>query len=313
MAIGPGPNWAFNGAGDLQLYNLVLANASFRLTQRELAVRAALHRQRWRIGALQFDTFLSAEFDGVLQFPTNGAPHLQVAGRGELDVGGAQLSGAVAVSANDQGLSVTAQGDLNWLGKSWFAARVTVSSAGAVDLSGRTSVVLDLTPSKDLLSGVQIASLFLRADFSAHLTLGPRFNLTQHAIDLDWSLGLRFPGAAGQTFILAMQKVRIPSGPQIDHQVIAVSGMQFIPLDNLVIPIPRLDFGGSLQVVTARLNFIGLDQVPFIMTDDIVAAIRSVMGNAFVTHRKNLVAIPKNLQLKFDDQRLGDLGASSRF
>ena len=48
------------------------------------------------------------------------------------------------------------------------AVRQAGSSAGAVDLSGRTSVVLDLTPSKDLLSGVQIASLFLRADFSAH-------------------------------------------------------------------------------------------------------------------------------------------------
>ena len=68
LHIGPGSKWGFDGEGTLKLFNLTLAEASVRLSDREVSVHAAVERRRWRIGSLQFDTHVSGELDGRVLF-----------------------------------------------------------------------------------------------------------------------------------------------------------------------------------------------------------------------------------------------------
>lgn len=311
--VGPGAAWSFTGNGQLRLFDLVVSQVAYRLSNRELAVRFEIDRRKIRVGSLRVDTMLSADFEGALRFPRNATPSLRLSGRGSLAIGDASLSGALSISAGSKALSMSASGDLYWLGKKWLGAHLSASSDGRIRLGGRVSAVLDLTPSGEVLTGVQVASLFLRIDLDADLRLGPDFDLTHQSITLDWSLGLRFPGAEKQTFVLAMQKVKIAPGDTLDHSMIAVNGMQFIPLDDVVIPVPRLVSDGDVQLITAHLNVIGLSAVPFIMTHSIRNAIEEVTDENFVYGSKNFLKIPKDLSLKFDNQPLGKLTADLGF
>ena len=311
--IGPGPAWSFEGRGELRLFDLTVANASLRLTERELAVRAEIKRRRWRIGQLRFDTRISGELDGQLAFPRRGSPSLRLRGRGRIEALGGKLSGSISVQADERSMRVAADGELVWLGKPWFAARIALSSDGATEFAGRTSVALDLTP-KELPAGIQVASLFLRADFAASFTFNRRGRMAEHDLDIDWSLGIRMPGGApGQTFVLAMQKMHIAAATPLNTELIRVQGINFVPLSDVVLPIPVITTGGDQQVIRAKINIPVIDNVPLLMTDGLKDLLEATFGDDFVKGRKKLFKVPTELKVKIENHSLGELGASLAF
>jgi hypothetical protein len=315
LHLGPGSKWGFDGGGSLKLFDLTVADASVRLSDREVAVHAALKRTAWRVGRLKFDTHVSGEFDGRFVYGADGrrktSPHLRLRGRGAIEALGAKLQGSLAVDADSDSFKVAAEGELVWFDKPWFAARIALSSDGSAELAGRTSVVLDLTP-RDL--GIQVASLFLRADFAASFGFNANGGKISHSIDIDWSLGVRLPGGKpSQTFVLAMQKVHIAPAQPLNLELIQVHGMNFIPMSDVVIPIPVITTSGSEQFIRARINLPVIDQVRFLMTDGLRNWLEDQFGEDFVTRRKELFKVPKNLKVEVEEHSLGELAASFAF
>ena len=341
LHIGPGSTWGFDGSGELRLFDLALAETSVRLSDREIAVHAAVKRTRWRIGGLRFDAHVSGALDGRLTFaeaarpltvtgrtpaiaaisalaPVSlapapaGSPHLRLRGRGTIEALGARLSGSLAVDADSDSFRVAAEGELVWLGKPWFAARLALASDGSAEFAGRTSVALDLTPSN---LGIQVASLFLRADLAARFGFGPSGSKVSHEIDIDWSLGVRLPGGKpSQTFVLAMQKTHIAPAQPLNLELIHVQGMNFIPMSDVVIPIPVITTSGSEQFIRARINIpIIKDQLRFLMTDSLRIWLEERFGKDFVFGRKKLFKVPTDLKVDIEDHSLGELAASFGF
>jgi hypothetical protein len=311
--IGPGPRWSFDGRGELRLFDLTLADATLRLNERELAVHAEITRRRWRIGGLQFDTHVSGELDGQLSFPRRGSPGLRLSGRGKIEALGASLTGSIAVRADQRSLQVSAEGELTWFNKPWFGARIALASDGSAEFAGRTSVALDLTP-KELPAGIQIASLFLRADFAARFSFNRRGRPGRNDIDIDWSLGLRLPGGApGQTFVLAMQKMHLGTDGPVNAELINVQGINFVPFSDVVLPIPVITTSGNEQFIRARINIPVIDQVGFLMTDGIKDFLEDQFGERFVFGRKKLFKVPKDLKVTIEQHSLGELSASLGF
>src|SRR6266545_1503422 len=305
--LGPGPKWGFDGRGELRLFDLTFANAAVNFNEREVSLHLAIARRRWRLGQLQFDTHVSGEFDGRISFPQNGSPGLRLRGRGKIEALGGKLTGSLAVQADDHAVRVAAEGELIWFNKPWFAARIALGSDGSAEFAGRTSVALDLTPT-DLPAGIQVASLFLRADFAARFTFDRSGEKLEHEIDIDWSLGIRLPGGApGQTFVLAMQKMHVAAHVPLDVELINVQGINFVPLSDLVLPIPEITFGGTEQVIRARINLPVIDQVRFMMTDGMRVDLEDLFQNEdFIDKRVELFKVPKNLKVEIKNQKVGD-------
>ena len=232
-------------------------------------------------------------------------------GRGAIEALGAKLQGALAIDADSDSFKVAAEGELLWFDKPWFAARMALSSDGSAELAGRTSVVLDLTP-RDL--GIQVASLFLRADFAARFGFNANGGKSSHAIDIDWSLGVRLPGGKpSQTFVLAMQKVHIAPAQPLNLELIHVQGMNFIPMSDVVVPIPVITTSGSEQFIRARLRIPVIDQARFMMTDGLKNWLEEQFGEDFVFGRKKLFKVPTDLKVSVEDHSLGELAASFAF
>jgi hypothetical protein len=311
--IGPGLRWSFDGQGELRLFDLTLANATLHLSERDLALHAEIARRRWRIGQLQFDTHISGELDGQISFPRRGSAALKLNGRGKIEALGANLTGSIALRADERSFRVSGEGELIWFDKPWFAARITLASDGSAEIGGRTSVALDLTP-KDLPAGIQIASLFLRADFAARFSFNRRGHVSRNNIDIDWSLGLRLPGGApGQTFVLAMQKMHFDVNGPLSAELIHVQGINFIPFSDVVLPIPVITTAGSEQFIRARINIPVIDQVRFLMTDSIRELLEDQFGADFVFGRKKLFKVPKDLKINIEQHSLSELSASLGF
>jgi hypothetical protein len=283
------------------------------LSERDLALHAEIARSRWRISRLQFDTHVSGEFDGQVSFPRRGSPSLRLLGRGKIEALGASLTGSIAVRADERSFRVSAEGELVWFDKPWFAARIELASDGSTQIGGRTSVTLDLTP-KDLPAGIQIASLFLRADFAARFSFNGRGRVSRNDIDIDWSLGLRLPGGApGQTFVLAMQKMHLDVDGPLNAELIHVQGINFVPFSDVVLPIPVITTAGNEQFIRARINIPVIDQVRFLMTDSIRELLEDQFGADFVFGRKKLFEVPKDLKINIEQHSLGELSASLGF
>lgn len=69
-------------------------------------------------------------------------------------------------------------------------------------------------------------------------------------------------GKPGQTFVLAMQKMRIAPEQPLNRELIHVQGMNFIPMSDVVIP-SKISTGGNQQFIRARLRIQGIDNIDF--------------------------------------------------
>jgi hypothetical protein len=341
LHLGPGSKWGFDGIGELRLFDLTMAEAAVRLSDREVAVHGKVEPTRWRIGRLKFDSHVSGEFEARLTFPRDGparrgrdlpasglesaldrgtlaaptasGPSLHLRGRGTIDALGAKLNGSLAVTADSRTFDLTADGELSWLGRSWFAARLKLAGSGSMSFAGRTSVVLDLTPT-DL--GIQVASLFLRADFAVQFGFNAAGGKASHDVLIDWSLGVRLPGGkANQTFVLAMQKMHIGAERALNVELLNVQGMNFIPMADVTIPIPIIKTDGNEQFIRARMRIPVVNDlgVRFLMTDSLRNWLEDQFGEDFVYARHKLFKVPKNLKVEVKDTSLGELAANFAF
>jgi hypothetical protein len=110
-----------------------------------------------------------------------------------------------------------------------------------------------------------------------------------------------------------MQKVRIAPEQPLNLELIHVHGMNFIPMSDVVIPIPVITTSGSEQFIRARLKIPVIDQARFLMTDGLRNWLEEQFGEDFVFGRRKLFKVPKDLKISVEDHSLGELAASFAF
>src|SRR4029453_935108 len=104
----------------------------------------------------QFDTHVRGSFEGEASVLADGTPQLKLAGDGKMELLGAAIEGALDFQCSPQRTRIAAAGALAWLGRHWLDARIVIDTKQGIDISGRVSVALDLTPSK-LPANIEIA------------------------------------------------------------------------------------------------------------------------------------------------------------
>jgi hypothetical protein len=312
--IGPVPTFDVAGQGTLRLFNLRVADVAVRVSDREVALRAQIEPTDWRLVPLQFDTRVHGDMEGRILFSSNAGPELRLQGKGALQVLGATLEGALDVRSDAATTRIGAEGRLMWFGRDWLAGRIAIDASKGVDLFGRVSVVLDLTPDH-LPAGIEIGRLFLRAELGGRFSFGANRQLSAHDLLIDWTLGIRLPGGApNQTFVLAMQKLSIANRGAPDHELINVQGFTFVPLGNVVVPIPTITPAGSEELDSVKIHAPVLDQVPFLMTRGMKDAIVPGLHNLGITvDSQPLFDVPTSLKLGTKDFSLGELAAAMSF
>jgi len=347
MRLGPGETWGFEGHGELRLCDLVLADAGLRANRQELTVHGKVNAGTWRIGRLQFDSVFSGSLEGRITFPAvapgsarlaspvgsrgrtastsplpisatlpvvTASPELRLRGSGTIQALGATIEGAIEVDATAAALRVAAEGRLDWFGQTWLAGRLRLSTDGSVEVSGRTSVVLDLTPS-DLGFNIDTASLFLRADIQATFGFSRSGGKASHDVHVDWTLGIRLPGGKpNQVFVLAMQKLHIGASQSLNVTLLNVDGMAFIPMGDVVIPIPKITSDGNVQIIRARIDLPFIKDYPVMMTNGLRNLLEDIANDeGFVFDKHNMFKVPKNLKIKTENHNLGELVADVKF
>ncbi len=110
-----------------------------------------------------------------------------------------------------------------------------------------------------------------------------------------------------------MQKLHIPPQRALDLELVHVQGMNFIPLADIVVPIPEIRTSGSEQIISARINIPVIDRVPFVMTDGVKRKIEEALGDGIVFGREELFTVPKNLRVDINDYSLEELAAAFAF
>jgi hypothetical protein len=309
MTIGPGPRFRFQGQGALLVLGREVATAHVDATEREIAVAARVETSRLRIGGIAAEVRASVAGRGALS--ARGLPRFSLEGDGEITAGGATVRGRVALSAAPRRATLSAAGEMRWLGQTWLSAAGRVSTDGAIHLAGRTSLALSLLPSQ-LPGGVELARLYLRLDVRAEVSLDPARALGAYDFGLDWSVGVQLPGGGAQTFVLAMQKRRLRGRATLDAVLLDVRGLTFVPAGNVQIPVPVLTLGQYRKVHSVFVKLPVLDLIRFLATTDMLGTIKSVVDPKLIGSSE-LFSIPTAFTPGVKNMTLDELSRDLRF
>jgi hypothetical protein len=221
------------------------------------------------------------------------------------------LTGRIGLTVGRSGTRFSASGSMRWMGQRWLGAEAELSSDGSMLLSGSTAVAVSLLP-RHLPNGIELASLFLRIGISGQVMLDARRGLGEYALDIDWSVGVKMPGVAGQVFVLAMQRVHREDRGSLDVTLLNISGLTTVPGGDIEIPVPTLTPGNFEDVNLMRITVPVLDQAAFLATDDIVEFVESAVGDDLVSSQR-LFSIPTSFTPGIDIVTLDDLNRALRF
>jgi hypothetical protein len=311
LGIGPGARFLFDGEGELRVLGRPVASAGVRLTESELALTASLDTRAFPLGPTTVG--VTAHVAGRVAVDGSGPKELTLRGDGKVTAGAMSLSGRIGLTVERSRTRFSASGSMRWMGQKWLGAEAELSSDGTILLSGTTAVAVSLLPSRDRLpAGIELASLFLRIGISGHVMLDARRGLGEYALDIDWSVGVKMPGVAGQVFVLAMQRVRRESSGSLNIPLLNISGLTTVPGGDIEIPVPTLTLGDFEDVNLMRITVPVLDQAAFLATDDIVEFVETTVGDNLVSSQR-LFSIPTTFTPGIDIVTLDDLNRALKF
>ena len=189
-------------------------------------------------------------------------------------------------------------------GQKWLSAAVSIATNGAFSLEGRTSLAIDIIDPR-ILGDIEVAKLFLRLDDRAAVDIDPGGGLGSYDFGLEWSIGVKLPGAQGQTFVLAMQKERFQGGGRLEVILFSIDGISFLPAGNIQIPIPQLVPTDFRNVYATYIDLPVLDQIWFLTNYELKNWIEDNIDQA---ESKYLFEIPVAFEPRIENTTL----ASSR-
>jgi hypothetical protein len=311
LGIGPGARFLFDGEGELQVLGRRVASAGVRLTESELAITASLDTTAFPLGPRTVE--VTAGVAGRAAVDGSGPKELTLRGDGTVTVGAMTLSGRIGLSVERSRTRFSTSGSMRWMGQNWLGAEAQLSSDGTMRLSGTTAVAVSLLPNRDRLpAGIELASLFLRIGISGHVMVDGQRGLGEYALDIDWSVGVKMPGVAGQVFVLAMQRLHKEDNGSLNITLLNISGLTTVPGGDIEIPVPTLTPDDFEDVNLMRIDVPVLDQVAFLATDDMVEFVEDTVGDNLVSSDR-LFSIPTAFTPGIEIVTLDDLNRALRF
>jgi hypothetical protein len=278
--IGPGDRLALQGAGEVKLLGMPLAEVEVALDARRLAVAGRLSVDQWAPpGIAAAPVAIDARLAGALDLQT-APPDLRLDGSGRVALFGAELARArVGVErrttkrpgrTHQPWLAIWFEGTLRWHDRDWLGARVELDDRKAV-LRGRSALHFELKP-----PGSQTA-LMLTLNFDAAVTLGlPAGTLGGLSLRGEWWLGLqRGHGSGALRVPIAVGQVPTLSVGDLPRLLLAVPELLLPRLDGFdEWPLPTLK-------VTEELEFSVPGSVQLPALEGIWESLTSIAGAVF--------------------------------
>jgi hypothetical protein len=309
LAIGPGQHFRFEGGGGLRVLGRKIANASLTVGDDELALSADVNTTRLNVAGIR--TRVRASISGRAIVNEEGLRRLDLNGQGRIAAAGATIQGRVGLSVRPSRITVSASGEMRWFGQTWLAASGSVSTDGAVRLIGRTAVAISVLPDS-LPGGIQLARLFVRLDVRGNVELDPDRNLGVYTFDLEWSVGVRLPGAQGHMFVLAMQKLHTEGEGTLDRTLLTVNRITFVPGGDVQIPIPTLTASDYRKLHRVWLDVPVIDVLRFVATQGMINTMEDIVGSDLVGSEE-LFSVPTKFSLGTEMMTLEELSRALAF
>lgn len=307
LEVGPGLRFRFEGQGDLKLLNKTVAAAHIRITENEVEIGGELGTQNLNIGGIQTQIFASISARAKLD--DRGLLQMDLRGAGSITVGPASTKGSLEIRVRPTSVRLKAAGEMTWMGQKWLSAAVSVSTNGAFSLEGRTSLAIDLID-EDILGNIEVAKLFLRLDVRAAVDIDPDGGLGSYDFRLEWSIGVKLPGAQGQTFVLAMQKERFQGGGTLEVVLFNIDGISFLPGGDIQIPIPQLVPTDFRNVYATYIDLPVLDQLWFLTNYRLKEWLEN---NVDHVESEYLFEVPVAFEPRIEMTTLGEIAGALKF
>ncbi len=303
--IGPQRRFSISGEGSLSLFGMPLTKVSGKVSESGAEIEASLDTGpagRWFVGQDFLDNCrLQLALAGRIDLRKTDYPEFDLAGRGELELFGAKVEGSAAIASRGGKISTAVEGRLTWQKREWLNGRVLLDSDGLVNIAGRTSFALALTPT-DLPYGIKVAGLFLKVDVGGSFGLDPQGGMASYDLKIDWVLAARLPNAPKQTFPLAMQNFEAKGGTALNMQLVHIPAIDLLPLGEAKIPVLKMDVASWATIGTVPLDIDNRLKMLYMEAENFMLPHKDWWIDE--TQKSPLAAIPVGLKWWFEDEAI---------
>lgn len=239
-----GPLVEADGKVALTLFDRRVSAAAFnaRADRRGVAMRVAVvvKNAGVKIGAVPIE--VDVRGSAALSVPTKGIGTALIDGRWRVGCLGAELRGQGALALGAKGIKLNASGELRWPtnGPLWTAASIALDEeAGVIELGGRTSIVLPLSPAN--LSGTPFARLLVNLDLAGTFRIETKTGTVSFRLRGGWLLGIRTDRGSGreQFFPVAARRLTMDAHAE-SLALMTIGGFRLLPELGLSIPVPSV-------------------------------------------------------------------------
>lgn len=251
--IGPQQHFMIAGEGDLSIFGHPFTKVKGEVSDKGAGIEAHLDTDYWYIAGNRLDCRLKLNLKGMFNLKKTYNPEFELLGDGSLEIFGATIEGKAEIIACNGFINTFIDGNLKWQGREWLNGRIALRSNGYVEIEGRTSFTLDLTPSQ-LPNGIQLANLLFKIDLSGTFKLNSQGGFYSCNLKVDWTLAVRLSDASNQILPIAMQTFDISSNRILRKKLISIDSINFLPFDNINIPIPKLEVSKKITLYEHDFN-----------------------------------------------------------
>lgn len=299
--FGPGPRFALAGKGTLDILDHRIAGVSGVVSESGAAIKAQIDTTgdgalQWRVAGQRVN--LQMDLLGEFMLSKTSKPIFNLEGRGMLelpDSGNAKITGRSYIRGEmidkkgQHQIAIGAEGALDYLGRRWLQGYIEIGTR-RTKLGGRTSFVIDLTPSN--VSGVELAHLFFKIELQGDFILNTSAGIADLSLNGDWLLAARFGTKndqdskstdTTQILPLAANVINLPSNfkSRLKYELLHVKGFTLVPNGTLKIPVPEIVSSpikfGLVDTVVPAITYKdeGLRMIPegippnFLLSDDL--------------------------------------------
>lgn len=295
--IGPQEHFMIAGGGNLKILGCEFANVKGEISDSGVFIETHLNTFYWYIGSNRLDCRLILDLKGSIDLRKSTLPDFKLLGDGSLELFGAAIEGRAGIIACNGFINTFIDGKLKWQGREWLNGRIALGSNGYVEIGGKTSFTLELTPHQ-LPSGIELTSLIFKIDLSGSFEFKSQGEFHSCKLQVDWMLGIRTLNTGNQTFPIAMKKLDISSHNNLSKLLIIIQNIKFLPIDNINITIPIPKFHNTETITLWEHDFgIGTLITPLKISDDDKKHQLPIMGY-ITTEDMNLNAIINDLNFE---------------
>ncbi len=252
--IGPGRDFYLSGGGQLQLLGRSFNTVNAEISPNGIMLETRLQPDNsiWSIRGFELrDVELALR--GRVTFAET-ITDVKFEGRGRMQIADVHIDGECYISASSQQWCLGASGRLNWQGQDWLQGAVELCN-DRLSIEGQSRFAINLTPTQ-MPANLQIAGLMLNATISGGFELRSSGRLASCDFLLDWTLGVKLPGAQAEQQMLpiAAQRMRVDKQSISSRNTVTladlldIDGLTLFSLEGISLPVPGLSSNTSTDI-----------------------------------------------------------------